>query len=128
MRLQRRLGTTLTATAMTLLVGAAPALAHWCTVADKPADSGIQVLFDANSDEPTWISKGVQQRIDHLGFEGFLQTFHGWIGLDFDSDGHADASILLPGAPEGEIPQIAQVSGAECHGVVNIVEYFENCL
>lgn len=125
----RRLGTTLTATVAMLALGAMPALAHFCTVADKPPASGVQVLFDANSesDEPVWVSQGVQQRIDKMGMEKFFETFHGWVGIDFDSDGVADAAVLLPGGEEGHLPLQAYEGGAECHGVVTIFDYFTDC-
>lgn len=127
--LARRVSTTMAATVAILAIWAVPALAHFCTVADKPPPAGVQVLFDgtSESDEPVWVSKGVQQRIDKMGMEQFFHTFHGWVGIDFDSDGVADAAVLLPGGEEGHLPLEAYEGGAECHGVVTIGDYFTDC-
>ena len=49
--------------------------------------------------------------------------FHGLIGLDLDSDGATDVSTYIVG-PNDELPNQAQQNGAQCHGVINIGEFF----
>lgn len=87
------------------------------------------MVFDATSDEAevVWVSKGVQQRFQQLGEDKFIETFHGWIGLDFDKDRVADAAVLLPGTGEGHLPLSAYENGADCHGVLTLGDYFMDC-
>ncbi|MDP8929846.1 MAG: hypothetical protein M3O70_15060 [Actinomycetota bacterium] len=121
------MSTTVATTGITLVLGAAPALAHFCTVADKPPAAGVQVLVDGNTDDVVWVSQGVQQRWDRMGEEKFFQTFHGWVGIDFDGDRVADFAVLLPGGQEGHLPMAAYENGPDCHGVVHIGQYFADC-
>ena len=126
----RRAGLVAGLSAAALVTGAGGALAHECVNASKnmvnPA-AGVQVLIDIQTDSVSWVSAGVQKRVD----QGLIdlatgEGFHGLIGFDFDGDGAADVSTFIVG-PEGEVPVQAQQNGAACHGIVNIGDYF-GCL
>lgn len=117
----------ITATILALVASLAIAssvLAGDCVNPDKQPGAGAQVLLDVNTLETTILTEGLQRRID-LGLIDVEtgEGFHGLVGLDFDSDGTADLTTWFVG-PDGEIPQIAQDRGAECHGVINIGAYF----
>jgi hypothetical protein len=110
-----------------LAVTAGQAAASNCTNADKPADSGIQVLLGPD-DSIEWATPGIYERIA----AGLIDPdtgagFHGLIGFDFDGDGVADLSTYIVG-PEDEIPDQAQDNGAMCHGVVSIEDWFTDCV
>ncbi|HET9500907.1 MAG TPA: hypothetical protein VFO98_11665 [Marmoricola sp.] len=127
MRLVRRSAAVAVATVTILTVGAGSALAHECVNPDKKAGAGAQVLIDLTNEDapPVFLTKGIQQR-----FESGVttqDTFRGLIGFDMDGDGTADLTTWIVGK-YGEIPLKAQLSGAECHGVINIGTYFEVCM
>jgi hypothetical protein len=109
-------------------LGAAPAMAHQCVNASKKNQSaGVQVVFDAETFEPVWMTKGMENRIaqgqvDLESGEGF----HGLIGIDFDGDGAADVATYIVG-PTGEIPLKAQYNGPTCKGIVNMETFMTEC-
>ena len=71
-----------------------------------------------------WLQHRVDQGlVDLTTGEGFS----GLIGIDITGDGVADLSTFLVG-PTFAIPDVAQLSGAPCHGTVSIEEFFSNCL
>ena len=110
-------------------LGAAPALAHECVNASKKNQAaGVQVVFNqANEGEVSWISKGLQSRIEKGVVD--LETgegFHGLIGIDFDGDRSVDVATYLVG-PTGEIPQKAQWNGPACKGIINIETFLTEC-
>jgi hypothetical protein len=118
--------------AITLLaaavLAAGPALAGHCTNADKNAAAGVQAVIDINTGQIVWISSGLQHRID----QGLVdintgEGFMGLIGFDVNGDGVADATTYIVG-PNFELPDVAQFSGAPCHGVISIVTFFTECL
>ena len=117
--------------AVTLMVAAiltaGPAFAGHCTNADKNPTAGNQVVVNANF-QIISISDGLQHRVD----QGLVdlntgEGFSGLIGIDFTGDGVADLSTFIVG-PTFAIPDVAQLSGAPCHGTVSIGEFFTNCL
>lgn len=123
--------TTIIAVVSALLLVAAPAFAGHCTVADKPADSGIAAVIDIRTGDPVWLSTSTQKRIQNVGMQQFLETFHGWLGIDLNGDQEADVSILIPGNTEGGVPQLPETAyenGPECHGTMHVEEYIANCL
>jgi hypothetical protein len=117
--------------AITLLVAAVlaagPAMAFHCTNADKNAAAGVQAVFDANF-QVVWISDGLQHRIDQ-GIVDFAtgEGFHGLLGFDLDGDGVADVTTFDVG-PNMALPEVAQMRGAPCHGIVSIEFFFSQCL
>lgn len=121
---------TVTATTAALLLMAAPAFAGHCTVADKPADAGVQVVIDTNTGAPVWVSQGVQQQIDKFGMAHVEEHFKGWIGLSFDGDAEPEVSTLIPGR-NGELgfphlPLTSYDNGPDCHGTIDLHQY-EGC-
>jgi hypothetical protein len=105
---------------------AAPALAHECTNASKPAGAGVQVLIGPD-DNIEWATKGVWNRID----QGLIdpdtgEGFSGLIGIDFDGDMKADFSTYIVG-PNDELPDPAQWNGPVCKGITNLGPWFEEC-
>lgn len=112
------------ATAMVLT--ASTAYAHECINASRNGTAGAQLVLGAN-DEPIYISKGLQKRIDQglVDFETG-EGFSGIIGFDIDGDGVGDLATWIVG-PNGEIPLKAQWNGPVCKGVTNIDLYFEEC-
>jgi hypothetical protein len=127
MRLVRRSAAVAVATVTMLTVGAGSALAHECVNPDKQAGAGAQVIIDANNEDalPTFANPGIEQRF--MSGVTTEDTFRGLIGIDLDSDGTADLTTWIVGK-YGEIPLTAQMSGAECHGVINMGTYFEVCM
>lgn len=122
----RRYATAALCAPAVIALTAAPALAHECTNASKPAGSGIQVLIGP-TDEIEWATKGVWNRID----QGLIdpdsgEGFSGLVGIDFDGDGNADFSTYIVG-PDGEIPLKAQWNGPVCKGITNLGPWFEEC-
>lgn len=109
------------------IVTAAPAFATHCTNADKDPTAGDQVVVDSDFHIVS-ISDGLQHRVD----QGLVdlntgEGFSGLIGIDITGDGIADLTTFFVG-PNLEIPDVAQLSGAPCHGIVGIGEFFSNCL
>jgi hypothetical protein len=102
------------------------AYAHECVNASRNGTAGAQLVLDMN-DEPIWVSKGLQQRIEQgiVDFETG-EGFSGIIGFDIDGDGVGDLATWIVG-PNGEIPLKAQWNGPVCKGVTNIGLYFEEC-
>jgi hypothetical protein len=49
--------------------------------------------------------------------------FHGLVGFDIDGDGQADVSTYIVG-PNDALPEVAQINGAACHGIVPIEDLF----
>jgi len=119
-------------TAMTVVLVAlfsATALAFECTNVSKsdPA-AGAQVLFGPD-DQPIWVSKGLQNRIDRGIVDPETgEGFHGIIAFDFDGDDIADASTYIGVGPDGEIPLVAQFAGPACRGMTNLGIYFSECV
>ena len=118
--------------ALTLLavavLTAGPALAGHCTNADKNAAAGVQAVIDINTGQLVWISTGLQARID----QGIVDLntgagFHGLIGFDVNGDGVSDLTTYIV-TPNFELPDQAQLHGAQCHGIVSIEVFFTQCL
>lgn len=108
-------------------LAAAPALAHECVNASKPAAAGVQVVFSPDG-TIQWATPGLKTRfasglVDPDTGEGF----HGLVGLDFDADGVVDFSTYIV-TPDSEIPALAQLNGPACHGVTNVEVYLTQCL
>jgi hypothetical protein len=119
MRMLTRLGAGTLLAVGAVSMSVAPALAHECTNISKPADAGVQIVFN-DADEIVWVSKGLQSRIDNGIVDPETgEGFSGLIGFDVDGDGKADVSTYIVG-PYGEIPEKAQLNGSPCHGIVNI--------
>lgn len=128
MRALSRVITTAVAAGATMVLVAAPALAHECVNASKKNQAaGVQVVIDANTGEIVWTTAGLANRFDKglVGPDG--EGFHGLIGLDFDGDGVTDMSTWIVG-PDGEIPENAQANGDPCHGVTNIEVFLSTCI
>jgi len=109
------------------LLIATSVLGHECVNANKRPAAGVQVVFNF-SGQLVWLSDGLARRID----KGLVnpetgEGFHGLAGLDIDGDGSADVTTYIVG-PDDEIPWQAQARGAACHGIINIGEYFEQCM
>ena len=108
----------------TLVLAAGPAFAHQCVNASKKNQAaGVQIIF-GEGDDPLWVSKGLQKRIDNGVVD--LETgegFHGLVGVDVTGDGKVDFAVYIVG-PNDEIPLPAQTNGADCHGIVNVEEFF----
>jgi hypothetical protein len=113
------------ATAAMVLTSSA-AFAHECINASRNGTAGAQLVLDMN-DQPIYISKGLQNRIDQglVDFETG-EGFSGLIGFDLDGDGVGDVATWIVG-PNGEIPSKAQWNGPACKGVTNIDLWFEEC-
>ena len=104
-----------------------PVLAGACTNADKPPAAGVQVTVSFVTGHII-VSDGLQQRIDAgvvdpITFEGF----YGLAGFDVTGDDVADLTTYIVG-PNFELPDEAQLNGAECHGIVSIEVFFTECL
>jgi hypothetical protein len=105
------------------VVGAGPALAIDCSNASKPAQAGVQVILGPNN-EIEWTTRGLAIRIDHgLVDANTGAGFHGLLGFDIDGDGQADVSTYVVG-PNDALPEVAQINGAACHGIVPIEDLF----
>jgi hypothetical protein len=105
---------------------ASPALAHDCTVPNKPVTAGAKAIIGQN-DEPIWLSPGVEARAQHFDEDKFFSTLHGWIAFDFTGDGTADAGTFL-NTPEGVVPA-AERGGTDpqpCNGITNLEAAFDN--
>ena len=110
-----------------MVLAAGPVLAGHCTNASKNPAAGNQLVVDANFNIVS-VSLGLQKRID----QGLVnpvtgEGFHGLIGIDITGDGHADLTTYIVG-PTFAIPDVAQLSGAPCHGIVSIEAFFTECL
>jgi hypothetical protein len=110
-----------------VVLAAGPAAADHCVNADTN-DQGLQVVIDTATGEPSYLSPGVQRRID----KGLIDVttgegFHGPTGLDFDGDGAADA-VTFQVTPWNALPGPALVNNASCHGIVDIYTYLFTCL
>lgn len=108
--------------ALTLVAG--PAFAHQCVNASKKNQAaGVQIVF-GDGDEPLWVSKGLQKRID-AGLVDMEtgEGFRGLLGIDVTGDGVVDFATYIVG-PGGEIPVPAQMNGADCKGIVNVEQFF----
>jgi len=109
-----------------IVLAAAPSLAHECVNASKPAAAGVQVILGPDGVE--WSTPGLAARfsaglVDPDTGEGF----HGIVGFDFDGDGVVDFSTYIVG-PDDEIPELAQMNGPACHGIINLDVYFSQCV
>jgi hypothetical protein len=111
------------------LLIASSALAHECTNASKsdPA-AGAQALIDATTGDIIWTTEGLVNRlargvVDADSSDGF----HGLIAFDTNGDGIADFSTWINVGPDGEVPQVAQLSGPACRGLTNLFLYFTEC-
>ena len=110
------------------LIAAGPVMANHCMNADKNQAAGVQIVLDANTGEIVWISNGLQHRVDQgLVDPDTGEGFSGLIGFDFDGDAMTDVSTFIVG-PNFAIPEQAQLNGAECHGIISIPAFFENCV
>lgn len=119
---------TLMAVPATFALAIGPAAAHECYNASKKDQSrGVQIILGPG-DSILWMSKGLENRIDRgLVDPETGEGFHGLIGIDFEGDGTVDFATWIVG-PEDEIPLPAQHNGAACSGVVNVEDYFANCV
>lgn len=109
------------------LLIATSVLGHECVNANKRPDAGVQVIFNFQG-QLVWLSDGLAGRIE----KGLVnpetgEGFHGLAGLDINGDGSADVTTYFVG-PDDEIPWEAQVRGAACHGILNIADYFAQCM
>jgi hypothetical protein len=128
--MRRRIAAALMGIVASLLL-ASTALGHECVNASKPDQgAGAQVVIDAATGQPVWISQGVMSRLEHGVIDPATgEGLHGLIGIDFDGDGNADVSTWFGVGPEGdEIPEQAQFNGPACHGITNIGVYLSECL
>lgn len=120
MRKGRKLGFGLAGAAASLLLAAAPALAHECTNASKNQNApskGAQIIFGCGDGDIITAKKHAIRVLEAGGFPS------GWIAFDVDCDGVADAGTYIVG-PNGEIPTQAQDNGSNEHGVMNVCTYF----
>ena len=125
--LTRALGATV-ATGVTMIVVAAPALAHECMNASKKNQAaGVQLVVDTTTGEIVWTTPGLANRFDRGLVSPDGEGFHGLVGLDFDGDGVVDVSTYIVG-PGDEIPENAQSNGDPCHGVTSIETFFAECV
>ena len=106
-----------------ILIGAAPALAGFCTVENKPTGPGQQAIIDFT--DPTFesfeiLNKSVEHRNENSFSEDGTPKLAGFLGVDLDGDGEADGEFLIPGTPEGHLPEGALTSGpdgdSQCDG------------
>jgi hypothetical protein len=124
----KRFGLAVALAGLMLVLAAGPALAGHCTNADKNAAAGVQAVIDINTGQIVWISDGLQHRIDQGIVDPVTgEGFSGLLGFDVNGDGIADASTYIVG-PNDELPDQAQINGAQCHGVVSIFTLFTQCL
>lgn len=126
-RLARVLGVGM-ASGATMVLVAAPALAHQCVNASKQNQAaGVQVVVDGATGEIVWTTVGLANRLDRglVGPDG--EGFHGLVGIDFDGDTVADIATFIVG-PGSEIPRTAQDSGDPCRGITNIETFFTVCV
>jgi hypothetical protein len=103
----------------TMALLAAPAAAHECTNANKPAGAGAQVIIGPD-DQIESATRGVFVRVG----KGIIDAdtgagYHGLVGFDVDGDGTPEATTYIVG-PNDEIPTTAQLNGSPNHGIVNI--------
>ena len=123
--LPNRAATVIGAAVALSLFAAGTASAHECVnISKKNQAAGVQITFDAETDEVVWISSGLQKRVN----AGLVdldsgEGFHGLIGIDFDGDSVADIATWIVGK-DGEVPVVAQQNGAPCNGVVDFEAYF----
>jgi hypothetical protein len=110
-----------------LLISSA-ALGHECVNASKQPGAGAQVQVNVATGEVIPLTEGVLHRLD-LGLidPATGEGFHGLVAFDFDGDGTAELTTWIVG-PDDEVPEIAQFSGPDCHGVTNIGIYFSECV
>ncbi len=129
MRTGKRMLLATAAAGAVVVLGAGTSLAHECVNASKVNQAaGVQVVFDATTFEPVWMTQGLERRVEQGLVD--LETgegFHGLIGLDFDGDGAVDLATYIVG-PEGELPMQAQFNGQPCKGITNMETYFTECL
>ena len=108
----------------TVVLAGGPAIAHECVNASKKNQAaGVKIIF-GEGDDPLWVSKGLQKRIDKGVVD--LETgegFRGLVGIDVTGDGEVDFATWIVG-PNGQIPLPAQMNGAECKGVVDVETFF----
>ena len=126
MKFTSRLALAGVAAGSSILLAAAPSLAHECINASKPTAAGIQVILGPTGIE--WSTPGLAARfasglVDPDTGEGF----HGLVGFDFDGDGVVDFSTYIVG-PDDEIPEVAQFNGPACHGITSLEVYFSECV
>jgi hypothetical protein len=111
-----------------LVIGAAPALAGFCFVENKPVGPGQQAIIDFT--DPTFesfeiLNKSAEHRNENSFSEDGTPKIAGFLGVDLDGDGTADAEFLIPGNPDGHLPEGALQAGpgdSQCdgHGVGNV--------
>ena len=120
-RYLRRTATVAGATLGSFALLTGTALAHECFNPNKKPLAGAQVVF---TESGVTMKKGLEKRIEQglVDFETG-EGFHGLIG--FEEGGFAGTTFIV--GKGGEIPDRAQVAGAECNGIVNIETYFESC-
>ena len=126
-RTVRRVSLGVVALTAAALIAAGPVWANHCMNASKNQAAGVQVVIDANTGEIVWISNGLQHRVD----QGLVnpetgEGFSGLLGFDFNGDAVTDISTYIVG-PNFAIPEQAQLSGAACHGVISIPDFFAQC-
>ena len=109
-----------------IVLAAAPALAHECVNASKPVAAGVQVVIGPTG--VAWSTPGLANRFAHgLVDPDTGEGFHGLIGFDFDGDGVVEFSTYIVG-PDDEIPLLAQFNGPACRGITNVEVYFSECV
>jgi hypothetical protein len=110
-----------------IVLAAAPALAHECVNASKPPAAGTQLVFGPTGNIE-WSTPGLAKRLANgLIDPDTGEGFHGLIGFDNDGDGVVDFSTYIVG-PNDEIPLLAQFNGPACRGITNIGVYLSECL
>lgn len=127
MRMSRRLALAGMAAATSIMLTAGAGMAHECTNLDKKAGAGAQLVFGPEGEGITYMSKGLQNRINQGLVD--LETgegFSGIIAFDEDGDGVADGFTWIV-TPDGEIPLQAQWRGSTCHGVINFDAMLTSC-
>ena len=100
----------------TIAIGAAPALAGFCFVENKPVGPGQQAVIDLT--DPTFetftiLNKSAEHRNENSFTDDGTPHLAGFLGVDIDGDGEADGEFLIPGTPEGHLPEGALTAGPE---------------
>jgi hypothetical protein len=114
--------TTVAAAMLALSMMAAPAFAHFCVNASKPAHAGAQIVFGPD-DEILHITNGLANRLEKGLVDGESgEGFHGIIGF-VDEDGSEGHTYIV--TPDGEIPSEAQWNGPACRGITNFARLAE---
>lgn len=109
-----------------IAIGAAPALAGFCFVENKPIGPGQQAVINFADGSFEILNNSAEHRNENSLSEDGTPRIAGFLGVDLDGDGTADAEFLIPGNPDGHLPEGALQAGpdgdSQCdgHGVGNV--------